>query len=510
MRVNKIPLKDGFFIGITFPSCAQIHHMESQKQSRQITNDIFCKEESLPAGGTFLDGLDNYLKRLYPAMEDSGFKLTNDNTYNQRFLLQTPDAWGKDSSEVPVNAGISIAQRVQSLIASAQEFIDITTLAPFPDGAFFHAIQDGLISLANNGKNITVRMLAGWPPSSFGDATQKQYLEQLVKPLASAKNLSIYVAAQCDPYIDLTWNHAKIVAIDGKQAMVGGENLWAANYLGPYPVHDLNLWLDGSAVYYLHKFIDPIWNSVCKYTEDSWKSAFWSAETGIIQQCLPSSNIPAPNGNGAIKILGAGRYGTYDSAFKPADGAMLYCLRMARQTIYIAQQDLLNQLIPWPAGMEALAEAIIRGVNVRIVISNDDGKASATFDPASSKSDSYSTSTQSHTYVELKSFIEAQALVHGQSILGGFELAVLRFGPSDSWPKPNEWQFANHAKFFMIDEQVACIGSENIYPANLIEYVLFMEDPGMVNQIRSSYWNKLWQYSAITAMSYPIRGKVDN
>ncbi len=449
-----------------------------------------------------LEPLYIYLNGSFPKMHGTGFMLTTDNLFDS--LLQTPNVWGKSANEVPQNKGIYVANEIEDIISSAKEFIDITTLVPFPDGDFFNAIQAGLERISNNGHSITVRILCGWYPQFTTGVDEVQYLKQLIEPFRnSATNLSIYVAAQRTELITGTWNHSKIVAVDGKTAILGGENLWDANYLGPYPVHDLNLRVSGSSVYFMHKFIDEIWKNVCSYNNESWKSVHWSCSTGITKRCLSSSLNNPSSGNGTMSILGAGRYGTEESKVNPADEAMLWCFNVAKESIYISQQDLGNTGFYWEKGMEAIARAILRGVNVKIVISNDFGKASATRDPHSSSSDPYHTSTQEGTYLKILEYLYllvddsfSKQQVH-QLISEKFELAVLRFGPSDKWP--NDWEFANHAKFFMIDEKVFYIGSENLYPANLIEYGVFIDESYAVTYVKTRYWQQLWQYSSRTA-----------
>jgi len=51
-------------------------------------------------------------------------------------------------------------------------------------------------------------------------------------PISTGK-LQIYVGAQrTTPW---SWNHAKMVAVDGLTALLGGENLWADVYLEGQP-----------------------------------------------------------------------------------------------------------------------------------------------------------------------------------------------------------------------------------------------------------------------------------
>ena len=53
-------------------------------------------------------------------------------------------------------------------------------------------------------------------------------------------------------------------------------------------------------------------------------------------------------------------------------------------------------------------------------------------------------------------------------------LAPFRFGPDESWPGGKT--FANHAKFWMVDDRVFYIGSDNMYPVNLQEFGYIVDD----------------------------------
>ena len=59
----------------------------------------------------------------------------------------------------------------------------------------------------------------------------------------------------------------------------------------------------------------------------------------------------------------------------------------------------------------------------------------------------------------------------------------------------------NHAKIMIVDEEVYVIGSDNLYPGFLSEIDYMVEGADAVNEMLSSYWNKLWQYSGPHALS---------
>ena len=71
---------------------------------------------------------------------------------------------------------------------------------------------------------------------------------------------SCVVFEDCDSY---SWNHAKIVSVDGVEALVGGHNMWPADYLVDDPVHDLSMRVHGPAAASAAHYADRLWDYVC-------------------------------------------------------------------------------------------------------------------------------------------------------------------------------------------------------------------------------------------------------
>lgn len=453
---------------------------------------------AVESGADFLETLYGQLKAQDGGLRDGvGYALTCDNQFGSGLVAQTPPGlWGKEAKDYKIGSGDFMALRIHDLIGGAEDFVDITTLYPLPDGQFKTWIRDGLRELASSGRHVRVRILAGYSPKDLGK--QSDYLEDLISPLkASGGNLEIFVAAQRTNL--LSWNHAKIVAVDGRRAIVGGENLWDGDYLQKAPVHDLNVELGGSAVYHMHLFADEIWKSVCGYRTSAWKPAYWkSGAKKVTTGCLAKSGLKKVPGPGQVSVLGAGRFGPlYKEHPNPADYAMLLSIRSAQTVIRIAQQDLGLGLLYWRSGMQAIAKALVRGCDVYIVLSNDYGK--------SGSGTSYSTTTVAHTADEIKDYVKSEPdAPKGKKLTEllckKLHLTTLRFGPSDKWPDP-PYEFANHSKFFMVDDKVFYVGSENLYSADLIEYGVFISDPAAVKQMREEYWDELWKYSKRVAIS---------
>ena len=56
-----------------------------------------------------------------------------------------------------------------------------------------------------------------------------------------------------------SWNHAKIIAVDGVFLHTGGHNLWDKHYLANNPVHDLSFELEGRVARDGHRFANLQW-----------------------------------------------------------------------------------------------------------------------------------------------------------------------------------------------------------------------------------------------------------
>jgi phosphatidylserine/phosphatidylglycerophosphate/cardiolipin synthase-like enzyme len=60
-------------------------------------------------------------------------------------------------------------------------------------------------------------------------------------------------------------NHSKIIAVDGKRMITGGHNLWGDDYLGTSPIFDLSMRFDGPVAIGGHNFADKLWDFVRQY-----------------------------------------------------------------------------------------------------------------------------------------------------------------------------------------------------------------------------------------------------
>ncbi|APS82830.1 hypothetical protein AVM71_05870 [Piscirickettsia salmonis] len=98
------------------------------------------------------------------------------------------------------------------------------------------------------------------------------FLDDLIRDIKNIPeaNLNIYVAGMrscsdtCDPdtQMSASWNHSKIINIDGKNLISGGVNMYSTDYLMKNPVFDLMMEMQGPAANKALGFTNLLWDFV--------------------------------------------------------------------------------------------------------------------------------------------------------------------------------------------------------------------------------------------------------
>lgn len=443
------------------------------------------------------------------------YDLTRGNTLPRDWIVQTPNVWGLKANALPPNHSQGLVQLVHDLIASARQRVDISLLQPAPDGQFLAAIRQALQELAQRGRPIQVRFIIGQYPPDNVDVPG--FYKALTDGLSLGR-LTISVAAfrscvavdDCDSY---SWNHSKIIAIDGAEALVGGHNMWAQDYLMDEPVSDLSMNVKGPAAAGAVRFIDRLWEYICANLTRKDSIALASS-TG---SCPAPAALPRRTGRGGLQILGVGRMGagiTKDFA-NQSELARDLTLASARHEIRMVQQDLgfglgrADTLFP-DSTIDRLVDFLRQGRgDIYIVLSNlgAKGKSGSTY-----SNDVTLKTLAKHLHQEVQRRFERDDPPSRYEIRRGpdpvnamlcdhVHLAPFRFGPDDSWPGGDP--FATHAKFWMVDGHVFYIGSDNMYPVNLQEYGYIVDDTRAAQELTDAYWTPLWQWSSKAAVSGP-------
>jgi phosphatidylserine/phosphatidylglycerophosphate/cardiolipin synthase-like enzyme len=308
-----------------------------------------------------------------------------------------------------------------------------------------------------------------------------------------------------------SWNHAKIVAVDGRDAIVGGHNLWTRDYLLDRPIHDLSMQVKGPAASDASAFADALWNFVCTYDSDKRRPievrSLLPGDKDIGTRCPPphlTLQLDRLRRAGDVPVVAIGRLGagiTSDFA-NHDDLARDLMLGAAQASIRIVQQDFGFQFgMPRTVYPESSMERIVdfalkdRG-NVLMVLSNyrARGKSGATY---SNKLTIETTAGKFREVARRRSTLpdaELDALLCRR-----LAIAPYRFGPDDTWP--GNVPIGNHAKFWMIDDRAFYIGSDNIYPVDLQEFGYIVDSLAAAADVRRLYWDPLWRWSSPHAIS---------
>jgi phosphatidylserine/phosphatidylglycerophosphate/cardiolipin synthase-like enzyme len=500
---------------------------------------------------------------LFRYYRGTTYRLTESDRLPASWLLQTPNVWGEAGSDVPyfpldcqscdpdfrlpacvadpdcdqgkcvtlaasvgrpdsppkrfcVGHSDTFVDLFYGLVVSAESAVDITLLQPASDFRFLAALRNAITRLAYGGRKVTVRVLVGdYPPAGFDAAA---LLRELVRDAGTPNaRLRLYVGTMrsCngEPACGaLSWNHSKIVAVDGRRAIVGGHNMWTPDYLAEAPAHDISMEVEGPAAEDGHRFADALWDFMCDHERSARINEWYSyvpGVPGIGTECLSRMELqPGPEtATGGVPILAVGRLAAgispvfADQSLVARDlmlGAATRTIRMVQQDVAFAFFPLVGALqLRWPESvLDKFADLIAeKHGDVFLVLSNY-GAAG----PVGSYSNDVRLETVAYKIRDVVQRRSGLAEPELSALLcQRLHLAPLRFGPDPTWPKGVS--IGLHAKFWMVDERAFYIGSENLYPVELQEFGYIVEDPTAAAQARREYWDQAWKWSQTAAIS---------
>ncbi len=400
--------------------------------------------------------------------------------------------------------------RIHDELIEARRFVDITSLSP-ADGRFEAAIRNALTYLSRAGRRVEVRLFYGAPPAPPTDAAQ--VVANLSRDLGEPSSVTIHAGAYRTKLS--SWNHAKIIAIDGERLIEGGHNLWTDHYLTYAPIHDLSMLLEGTPAADGHAFANRLWDLICD--EPEFDGAVQLARhPGSAPRCPPAYERGADHrrGQGRSRVVTVGRLGVLGE--HPSDQAIVELLGAAQRSIRVSQQDIgpiLALGIPvgdWPEPIvAALARAVLRGVDVQVVVSNL-GSLPGGLGPLEAGYGNGWTPEDVATRIrewlgdhpfQAPLFTDFDALVCER-----LSVASLRSSPGDeTWP--NGSGIGNHAKMFIVDDAAFYVGSQNFYFSDLAEWGAVVDDAALTGELVAEYWDPLWRESSRTAVSGPDAGR---
>eukprot|EP00578_Thalassiosira_sp_NH16_P001253 CAMPEP_0181131218 /NCGR_PEP_ID=MMETSP1071-20121207/30305_1 /TAXON_ID=35127 /ORGANISM="Thalassiosira sp., Strain NH16" /LENGTH=715 /DNA_ID=CAMNT_0023217391 /DNA_START=318 /DNA_END=2465 /DNA_ORIENTATION=- len=444
-----------------------------------------------------------------------------------------------------------LPEKLAEIIGRTEAWCDVMTLGQ-PDGKFLTALQSALQKIAirsklNSRSNpIVIRIVFGNYPARPVDCDR--FTKVLTKNLPMDANLHIWVGAWRRGF---TWNHAKLISVDGVHLHTGGHNMWEEPYLMKNPVHDLSLEMEGRVAIDGHHFADQQWKFI-KDQQSTWLGFIvdklpdnlplvnrtrvtvsqWPEDDASVfppqftEKNLVNAHPQPPLGTVAandIPLISIGRQGSMESGGRPSDDAILAMINSSRSIIRLIIQDLgplmipgTNKAIPgltWPKEyLAAIGKAIYeRGVDIEIVLSNSgstpgelDGGLHNTpygngWDCVDAASEIIKAIQRTHSAVDdskLRTMIN-----------DNLRICFIRHNKSSAYS--NGKTIGLHSKHFIVDDRCCYIGSQNLYDADLAEWGVMIDDEDEVGKILSDYFVPMWRNSYIPGLDVDVERVMD-
>ncbi|MCB5181713.1 phospholipase D-like domain-containing protein [Streptomyces antimicrobicus] len=499
-----------------------------------------------PGSTPYLDAVEQTLRQVSPGLEGRVWERTAGNRLDASapggadWLLQTPGCWGDATCAGRPGTERLLAKTTQN-ISQARRSVDISTLAPFPDGAFQDAIVAGLKASVQSGHRLDVRILVGAAPVYHSTVVPSKYRDELVAKLGpAAAGVNLNVASMTTSRTAFSWNHSKLLVVDGTSVITGGINSWKGDYLQTsHPVADVDLALTGPAAGSAGAYLDTLWDWTCR-NRSSWTSVWFASSNGAgCMPTLPREAAPAAGtatGGGAgdgVAVVAVGGLGVgiadrdpastfapvlptapdtrcvvglhdntnadrdYDTV-NPEESALRSLVAGATRHVEISQQDMNATCPPLPRYdirlYDTLAAKLAAGVKVRIVVS----------DPANRGT------VGSGGYSQIKSLNEISDVLRNRlNVLTGdagatrtamcsnLQLASFRSSERPQWADGHA--YAQHHKLVSVDGSAFYIGSKNLYPSWLQDFGYVVESPAAAGQLAEGLLAPQWRFSRAAA-----------
>ena len=396
----------------------------------------------------------------------------------------------------------SFVDYVENSIARAESVVYIPTLWFTPGNSMEEALKRAISYLNQKSyqkqQPIRVRIIFSMfnaSPIPTKNATQKV--------------IDYLISDEISPYLDLSvicyrnpiaFNHSKIIAVDSNQLITGGMNFPDKDYDDlENPVNDLSIEFNLPYVadlgrIYLSKLAletkigdEFSINSIactnsekinCNVSERWYELSNPVFNIFNINSILQSYNTDYILGAG--KMMSAKEYGDAEVS----TDSIISLMDNARYEINISQQSIRN-IAPASTDIQhatcaALGRALMKGVKVNIILSSYSGQGVPFLGYAeSSLSDS---STEKCIIRNAKDFYNLDV----RGALGN--LNILRVARWFNYTGYKYGTAKNHVKLIMVDDQMAYIGSENLYYNNHSEFGVIINSRLLMMKLKREYW----------------------
>ena len=444
------------------------------------------------------------------------------------------NVWDK-TSDPNLNNDDWFPEKIADIISRTEAWCDVLSLGP-PDGKFLVAFKSALLKIAERSKTaekpIIVRMLfgniAGMPVNC--SAVIKALTNDLPKDDDGVK-LHLWVGAWRRGF---SWNHAKIIAVDGVYLHTGGHNLWDKHYLDTNPVHDLSFELEGRVARDGHRFANQQWQfieskqSTCiggcvdrlpdylplvlksRVTVSEWPEG----DVAIFPPQFTKADIAhSPHQSrildksNDVPLISIGRLGSVTFRSRPSDDAILAMINSSQKIIRLVLQDLGPVCIPgskqalpglvWPkAYLAAIGKAIYeRGVDIEMVLSNPNSIPGGLKGTEANYGNGWSCVDVAAEIIKSiqKQHSDVDDTRLREMINENLRICFIRHGKSHQYKDGKS--IGLHSKHFIVDNTCCYIGSQNLYMCDLAEWGIVVDSEVEVKKIMNDYFVPMWENS---------------
>ncbi|KAL7471356.1 hypothetical protein ACHAXS_011670 [Conticribra weissflogii] len=449
-------------------------------------------------------------------------------------VLQTPtNVWG-NAADPEENHDDWFPQKMAEIISKTEAFCDVMSLGP-PDGKFLTHFANALGVIAERSKSsekpIIVRMMfgniAGMPVNCH--AVMKALTNDL--PSDDDVKLQLWVGAWRRGF---SWNHAKIIAVDGVFLHTGGHNLWDAHYLSNNPVHDLSIEFEGRIARDGHRFANTQWEFI-QYKQESCVGCVVDTLPDYLPLLLRTRVTVSeyPEGKAqtfppmfsrmmvaksphqallddktsCIPLISIGRQGSMVFMSRPADDAILAMINSAKKIIRLVLQDLGPVCIPgsknalpglvWPKEyLTAIGRAIYeRGVDIEMVLSNPNSIPGGLKGTEANYGNGWDcVDVAAEIIKRIQKFdSEVDDARLRAMVNDNLRICFIRHDKSSTYEDGKS--IGLHSKHFIVDDKCCYIGSQNLYMCDLAEWGVVIDNEEEVQKILSDYFAPMWENS---------------
>ena len=307
----------------------------------------------------------------------------------------------------------------------------------------------------------------------------------------------------------LSWNHAKLIVVDGKYTNIGGTNLFEG-YNGANRIKDVSVTFNDNPqlASLVHKFIYNL--AATPHFENGYNTSFVTSTTTAIysgnkavrlngsagdiprevKTFLNYSIKPVDPKNNPVNMMVIPRYGYITNGNSDirniSDIAQVELIKSATKTIFISQQAIfpMNKvpLINVTVGRNAFTDSMLEAIRSQL---NKGQEVTIV------KSANMSKDKDNADYDGLSTGDMKKILLVGVDSKYSKNLTVVV--PTDSSDKNSTTgkHIPNHAKMIIIDQgtnnAAAYVGSHNIYDASHAEYGFIVQDQKFATDLYNEY-----------------------